>query len=48
MNALTIIKSSTHTPSTKALAPGDAIHLAVADLEGVSVFPASQSIQNVA
>jgi putative spermidine/putrescine transport system ATP-binding protein len=34
-----------HTPSTKPLAPGDAIHLAVADLEGVSVFPAAETAQ---
>jgi len=35
-----------HTPSTRPLAPGDAVHLAIADLEGVSMFSAAQSVHS--
>ena len=34
-----------HTRSTRALTPGDAIHLAVADIDGVSMFPAAGAAQ---
>jgi putative spermidine/putrescine transport system ATP-binding protein len=38
----TIKLTRPRTPSTKPLSPGDTIHLAVADLEGVSIFAAGQ------
>jgi len=36
-----------HTPSTRPLAPGAAIHVAIADAEGVSVFAADEPARTV-